>query len=618
MRTLLYLGSVVVLGLLGCRVPASTKPDSQGGAAPKVVDSNILRADYAGSAACQSCHPQVYAQWERSPMHRMTRRITNAEIHAPFQGGVFHFKNDTVRLSQEGESRFLRIESPAFGDHLFRITKVIGGHHREDFAGVEVGGSPEQRVLPISYMLSSGTLRYKGYSVMSPERPGLKPGAVWQKTCILCHNTAPYFLSLFGALSGPKTPPYQGEVVDPLLPPERRQTLVITDDSKLRSALQQELSHLRGNPVELPAERSLSELLQGAVRTTRGALAESHLIEVGIGCESCHGGSRAHVQHAATLPSYSPHSAFLTTQPTLNRAQEINRTCARCHQVLFSRYPFTWEGGLRGHNPGGSNINSGEARDMMLGGCASQMSCVACHDPHAPDNSRRILELEGVAGDAVCLGCHKKYSTAEAQRAHSHHDPQGKGGRCMACHMPLKNMSLEGKRTRYHRVGSPTDSVRVLGDRPLECALCHPDRSVEAMVTDMERLFGKRYDRGALLTLYGDLSQNVLLATLRLGKAHEQAPAIAVLGESRRLEAVPLLVPLLAHPLPILRFFVRDALAAIAGKPASFDLHQDNAKIIEEATLWLQKSGVQIGSSATVAPTAGTTPTRVTGNHDEE
>ena len=114
MRTRVGLGSIVVLGLLGCRGPSSSKPDSQGGAAPKVVESNILRADYAGSAACQSCHPQVYAQWERSPMHRMTRRITNAEIHAPFQGGVFHFKNDTVHLSQEGEARFLRIESPAW------------------------------------------------------------------------------------------------------------------------------------------------------------------------------------------------------------------------------------------------------------------------------------------------------------------------------------------------------------------------------------------------------------------------------------------------------------------------------------------------------------------------
>src|SRR6185436_8762272 len=84
------------------------------------------------------------------------------------------------------------------------------------------------------------------------------------------------------------------------------------------------------------------------------------------------------------------------------RVQRIDRACARCHQVLFSGYAWTWEGGGRkGTAPGGSNINSGEARDFLLGGCATAMSCVDCHDPHAPDNAARMAALEGEAGDAV-------------------------------------------------------------------------------------------------------------------------------------------------------------------------------------------------------------------------
>ena len=106
--------------------------------------------------------------------------------------------------------------------------------------------------------------------------------------------------------------------------------------------------------------------------------------------------------------------------------------------------------------------------------------------------------------------------------------------------MAKKNMGLDYALIRYHRIGSPTDPRRVLGDRPLECALCHADRSVEELVSTMERWWGKRYDRAALRALYGDdLTVNALRATLALGKPHEQAVAIAVLGQSGDRTAIP-------------------------------------------------------------------------------
>src|SRR6185436_351566 len=122
---------------------------------------------------------------------------------------------------------------------------------------------------------------------------------------------------------------------------------------------------------------------------------------------------------------------------------------------------------------------------------------------------------------------------APALRAHAHHDPSGAGGACIGCHMPKKNMGLGYALTRYHRIGSPTDRARVEGDRPLECALCHVDKSVGELVGAMERFWGKRYDRAALTALYGDLGGSALLSTVVRGKAHEQATAMHVLGEHR-------------------------------------------------------------------------------------
>jgi cytochrome c5 len=76
-----------------------------------------------------------------------------------------------------------------------------------------------------------------------------------------------------------------------------------------------------------------------------------HLVEEGIGCEVCHGGGREHAADSRVRTSYAPRADFLDVRTATGgvptRAQLINRTCARCHQVLFSRYPFTWEGGFR-------------------------------------------------------------------------------------------------------------------------------------------------------------------------------------------------------------------------------------------------------------------------------
>jgi predicted CXXCH cytochrome family protein len=601
-RALVLLGGAA---LLSCQATQRRSTAALAGA-PARLQSNVLRTDYAGSAACAPCHADIYARWQRSPMHNMTRLPERAAIGTPFDDAVFHFKDDRVVLSRKGSERLLRIESPRFGDHLFRITKVIGGRHREDFAGVELREpgsaapgplSADERVLPISYMLGAHQFRYKGYSVMSPERPGLRPGAVWNKTCIFCHNTVPYLSTILGALAGPGTPPYQGEVVDPLLPPERRQRFAITDEAGLRAAVTAELSFLgRRAPESLGgAEPSVHSVLQQGVRGTRALFQERHLVEVGIGCESCHGGSKEHVADTRRRPSLTPRSALFTVQPEpQNHAQQVNRVCARCHQVLFSRYSYTWEGGLRSQEPGGSNINSGEGRDFLLGACAGQMSCTTCHDPHAPDeeNQRRLKELAGPAGNAVCTRCHPQYKEAAALRAHAHHDPSGPGGLCMNCHMVQKNMSLDTRLGRYHRIGSPTDKNRVLADRPLECALCHGDRTVEQLVTDMERMYGKTYDRTALQRLYGNLDQNVLLDTLQHGKAHEQVVAIAVLGRDRRKDALPLLQQQLVHPYPLLRYYVQRALEQITGAPApaDFDLHQDNARILAAAASWLGAS----------------------------
>ncbi|MEO7033539.1 MAG: cytochrome c3 family protein [Polyangiaceae bacterium] len=598
--------NAALLFALGCAALAACHgagPASPAGPAAKSakhdgeVRSNIARGDYAGSAACERCHAKEYAAWLNSPMHRMTRDVHQTKIHAPFTGTSFAFREDSVRLEQSAGARFMRLQTAAGQTSLFRVSKVIGGRYREDFVGVQVDPAQPQgpalgaeRILPVSYLIFNGEWRYKGYSVMVRERSDLEAGVVWKTACIFCHNTTPQLSLLLDDVYGPKAHTYQGSM-SVELPVNKRPRYVVTDETALKAALAAELSYL-GKPRDTD-EYSVKRALTLGIDGTRDAFDEKHLVELGIGCEACHGGAREHVlDPMKARPTLALRSDFLqvTTpagaEPT--HAQDINRTCAKCHTVLFSRYPYTWEGQGRRHEPGGSSINSGEARDFQLGACNTQLSCVHCHDPHTEDPKSALLALEGPKGDALCSGCHKDLATEAAQRAHTHHAPTSAGSHCINCHMAKKNMGLAYELTRYHRIGSPTDRERVEGDRPLECALCHTDKSVEQLVATMERFWGKKYDRNALRQLYGqDLSINAIEATLKYGKPHEEGTAVAIAGRDHRQDWLPLVVLQLGNDYPLVRYFARHAVEQITGAPLPVDLNAPGADAVKSAQDYL-------------------------------
>jgi hypothetical protein len=178
--------------------------------------------------------------------------------------------------------------------------------------------------------------------------------------------------------------------------------------------------------------------------------------------------------------------------------------------------------------------------------------------------------------------------------------------------MPRKNMALDYALTRYHRIGSPTDRERVEGDRPLECALCHADKSVAALVGDMERLWGKHYDRGKLRALYGDLEGNALRVTLERGRPHEQVTAAMVLAERKEIAAAPAVARLLGSPYPLARRFAAQALGLMLGRPCPIDVDATRADI--------QQALVACGvDPSEVQPAAPVSRTRQrTGEADED
>jgi hypothetical protein len=577
-------------------LPASATTRGTSPAHGDTVGSNVTREDYAGSASCEPCHASIFAAWQASPMHRMTRDARAARVRAPFDGTRWRFKDDTVVLDRRGDDRLVRVQPAGARPVTYRVTRVIGGRTREDFAGIDLAGGSEELVLPVSYVFATGSLRYKGYSVMVRERATLRAGPVWSRACIFCHNTVPELDRLLGAIAGPGARLYQGEQVDGWLPSERRSTTRVTDEANFARAVADEELRL-GAPSHATGSTARVEA-RDAIEVVRGAFDGEDVVEVGIGCEACHGGSREHAHNPTLRPSLAPVATWLDARfppvsstgsasgaPAFSKvvpaASVTNHVCARCHQVLFSRYPFTWEGGRRDHTAGGSHINSGEGRDFMLGACSGSMACTTCHDPHAGGSSDPS-QARGASANVVCTACHAQFASSEQLRAHAHHDPTKAAGSCVACHMPRKNMGLDGELTRYHRIGSPTDPARVLGDRPLECALCHSDRSVGTLVDAMERWWPVRYPRQRFMEMYGSLDANVMRATLDRGKPHEQAVAMATLASAGAQDAVPAIARELLNDYPLVREWARRALVSLLGR-CDVDLSSDDATIARQA-----------------------------------
>lgn len=124
-RARIWLMFALTLPLSCANSPVHRARDSQTTGRPGA--SNVARADYVGSDACASCHPSEFAAWEHSPMHRMTRDIRGAEMHAPFDGTRWRFKGDSAVFERRDGAPWLRVESSRDGAHEYRIQRIIGG-----------------------------------------------------------------------------------------------------------------------------------------------------------------------------------------------------------------------------------------------------------------------------------------------------------------------------------------------------------------------------------------------------------------------------------------------------------------------------------------------------------
>ncbi len=449
-------------------------------------EPNTRPGDYVGPETCGECHSDEHDRWSQS-LHRVMNAkaddagavIGNFATTVPYDGGE-------VRFSHDGG--YYMTFARAGTTVRYRVTRTIGRRGLQEYVGIEDGHRDEVR-LPFGWWP-----RYGGWAPQIAFDPWLESLDVyapvrepWAERCPWCHSTYPF------------------------------------DQRIARSAT-------------LGVGHGLEQLVAAAPAMAgpnrRDRLDVAQQVTVGISCESCHLGGRAHADGAAISFLPAGVTGFPTTFADQRRtATIVNGVCAQCHSGPSPRLA-----------DGTALRNSSEALDLGASPCTG-IKCTDCHDPHRADS--RGDEARAIA---ACTHCHGALADAAAAKSHAGkgHD----GVSCLDCHMPKIVMGID-RYVRTHRISSPTNPTLLAEGAPNACNTCHLDRTTRWTLDALGLHVRTSIDADAPLGpmwLASDSAQMRVFAA----EAYARSP----LGRY----VVPELEHLLADPVPYVRAWAGFAL----------------------------------------------------------
>lgn len=403
----------LVVALAGCSrgdSPPPPPPPKRVPAPPGTLASSTIAArDYIGPAACGECHADQHAAWSASLHAVMNQRADAASVIGDFSR-PFVYAGTTVTF---GTAPF----AMTFGGVTYPITRTIGRRGLQEYVGVSPDGVEVR--LPIGWWPRLGAWVPQAFfdpwlgtddSITAPSEP-------WAERCPWCHSTYPFAQRIARA-------------------------------SRPRGSIPKKGHGLEQHFVAAPGSERLDVAAQ---------------VSVGISCESCHLGGRAHADgapiHFVPLGATPRPGAPAPTTFAQERRDPaiVNAVCTQCHSGPSPRFP-----------DGTATRNSSEGLDLAASPCTTA-TCTHCHDPHAggADEARAL---------AACVTCHDP-SPAHAGAEHA-------GVTCLDCHMPRVVTGLD-RMVRTHRISSPTDPRMLGAHAPNACNLCHLDRPLAWTIAEL-------------------------------------------------------------------------------------------------------------------------------------
>jgi predicted CXXCH cytochrome family protein len=323
-------------------------------------------------------------------------------------------------------------------------------------------------------------------------------------------------------------------------------------------------------------------------------------LELGVGCESCHGPARGHVEWQKQHPNQKGDP----TTPQVAADRWVD-TCGACH-ARRSELRATFQGGERFLDQFIPELPSEEATyypdaqvhdenyeygSFLLSRMYGEgVRCIDCHEPH-----RAKLRADG---NELCLRCHRGKIEPGS---HAHHRLDQPGGQCVNCHMPQTTYMQRHPR-RDHGLTIPDPLLtRELGI-PNACNRCHADKSVDWAIAAVAEWYGPRMQRvtrrRARLVAQARRGDRAAIAPLvEMARSDPWKPWRAVAAGLldrwvHRPEVGGSLVDLLSDPEPLVRSTAARALDSLEGParpvvdPALQPLLADPVRAVRVQAAW--------------------------------
>lgn len=469
---------------------------------------------YLSSAACKECHPKQFETWWRSYHRQMTQVMNTNTVKAKFDGLAM----------DSGPARFTLHES--------------SNHYWVDIQGIaeaeaaQLAKRPPPAPLRLPMELMTGSHYFEVF--WTPTGHGNRQIAF----------------------------PFTWLVAEKHWVP-RNDAFIRNPDVELRPDQWNMICircHATGaRPMPNPAKHEF----------------DTHVTELGIACEACHGPGETHVAferkhpHEGTQPGYA-YSEIV--QPAHLDHVRSSQICGFCHSMKWFDGKSSWHQDGFSYRPGDDleqttpvmrpgklaeqpwlapvlaknpdilagffwpdgmvRVTGREFNGLIESACyqRGELACVTCHSMHKSDPDKQLKE--GMNGNRACLSCHQEYRKSLSQ--HTHHGADSSGSLCYNCHMPYTSYGLL-RAVRSHQIDRPTVLSDLKAGRPNACNLCHLDKTLKWTGQYLSEWYGQpvpelvdqdqRVSEMVKCLLSGDTGQRAL-AAFSLG----WEPALAASG----------------------------------------------------------------------------------------
>lgn len=463
--------------------------------------------DYVGSAECATCHPDQHASWARTYHRTMTQRAGPESVVGAFDGQEVSMFGGKARPYRDGERFYMQVPGVGDAPYVAEVALTVGSRrYQQYFEKIERAGGACFRRLPLLWHIGAQRWMHLNGVFLAPDDDDWgKHASIWNENCIFCHNT--------GARPG---------------------------------------------------------IVSLATRGERDQRAyDSHVGELGIACEACHGAGGAHARkHRDPLARYVAYArgtddivhpekldheassalcgqchgqrlpfpnerieAWLQTGPTYrpgNRLADHVTPVTRDTPSLAADQPHLFSDRFWGD--GTARLTAYEMQGLTQSPCYERgtMACSSCHTMHGGD-PKGMIEPD-LRGDRACLQCHQ--AIAKDVAAHTKHEASSSGSRCLDCHMPKMVYGILSIH-RSHRVEVPDPRRDGEAGRPHACTMCHVDQTLAWSAAAMNRMWGgatAKYEAPARRPDGAGLDVPDALASLLAGDAVQRAVYADALG----------------------------------------------------------------------------------------